>query len=172
MLMRNKFPKLTYESMSKKQFIKKITVAVCMTVFIVSIASLTYAYVVPALLAADIPGMISSVEEKTEGISAVFANTTNELEKVHNDTQISEPADTPNDIASTNIAKQQIPDVIPYGTVKSGKVTKIVDGDTIDIDGIRIRLSLVNTPERNEQGYSNATAFTIKQCPVGTRGTL
>jgi endonuclease YncB( thermonuclease family) len=28
-----------------------------------------------------------------------------------------------------------------------GNVTNIVDGDTLDVNGIRIRLSLVNTPE-------------------------
>jgi endonuclease YncB( thermonuclease family) len=50
----------------------------------------------------------------------------------------------------------------------AGKVTKIVDGDTLDVDGVRIRLALVNSPERGEPGYSEATAFTAEMCPVGS----
>lgn len=50
----------------------------------------------------------------------------------------------------------------------AGTVTRIVDGDTIDVDGnLRIRLALVNTPERGEPGYAEATAFTGRVCPVG-----
>ena len=49
-----------------------------------------------------------------------------------------------------------------------GIVNKIVDGDTLDIDGIRIRLALVDTPERGESGYSEATSFTKLSCPVGS----
>lgn len=48
-----------------------------------------------------------------------------------------------------------------------GTVTKIVDGDTIDIDGKRIRLALVNTPERGQPGYSEATDFTASLCRFG-----
>jgi endonuclease YncB( thermonuclease family) len=52
----------------------------------------------------------------------------------------------------------------------SGIVTKVVDGDTLDINNnIRIRLSLVNTPERGEPGYSEARAFTASLCPVGSQ---
>ncbi|HEX6067575.1 MAG TPA: thermonuclease family protein, partial [Nitrososphaera sp.] len=50
----------------------------------------------------------------------------------------------------------------------TGTVTKIVDGDTLDVGGTRIRLALVNTPESNEQGFSEATAFTSLVCPVGS----
>jgi endonuclease YncB( thermonuclease family) len=50
----------------------------------------------------------------------------------------------------------------------TGTVTRIVDGDTLDIDGTRIRLALVNTPEIGEPGYSEATAFTKSLCPVGS----
>jgi nuclease-like protein len=53
-------------------------------------------------------------------------------------------------------------------TCFAGTVTKITDGDTIRIDGIAIRLALVNTPERGEQGYSEATGFTSALCPVGS----
>lgn len=48
-----------------------------------------------------------------------------------------------------------------------GIVTEIVDGDTIDVNNVRIRLSMVNTPERGEVGYNEATDFTESICPVG-----
>jgi endonuclease YncB( thermonuclease family) len=50
----------------------------------------------------------------------------------------------------------------------AAKVERIVDGDTIYIEGYKIRLSLANTPERNESGFSKATEFTKKLCPVGS----
>lgn len=44
-------------------------------------------------------------------------------------------------------------------------VTKIIDGDTIQLDnGDRIRLAIANTPERGEDGYKQATSFTAKTC--------
>lgn len=50
----------------------------------------------------------------------------------------------------------------------TGEVTKIVDGDTLDVGDIRIRLALVNTPERGDPGFSEATTFTSLLCPVGS----
>ncbi len=50
----------------------------------------------------------------------------------------------------------------------SEKVTRIVDGDTLYTTNHKIRLSLTNTPETNESGFSSATAFTSKMCPVGS----
>jgi len=47
-------------------------------------------------------------------------------------------------------------------------VTRIVDGDTIYTGNLKIRLSLTNTPEINQPGYSQATLFTEKLCPVGS----
>ena len=54
----------------------------------------------------------------------------------------------------------------------SGTITKIIDGDTLDFrimndQNITIRLSLVDTPERNELGYEEATNFALTVCPVG-----
>jgi endonuclease YncB( thermonuclease family) len=54
----------------------------------------------------------------------------------------------------------------------SGKVTDIVDGDTLDINNVRIRLSLVNTPERGEAGYTEAKEFVKSVCSVGTRALV
>ena len=47
-------------------------------------------------------------------------------------------------------------------------ITEIIDGDTIYTTNYKIRLSLVDTPEKNEPGFSKATAFTAKMCPVGS----
>ena len=51
-------------------------------------------------------------------------------------------------------------------------VTYIVDGDTIDVGSTRIRLSLVNSPEVGEPGYSEAKQFTSQTCPVGTNALV
>ena len=45
-----------------------------------------------------------------------------------------------------------------------GKVTYVVDGDTLDINDIRIRLSLVDTPERGQNGYKEAKNFVKDIC--------
>lgn len=50
----------------------------------------------------------------------------------------------------------------------TGKVTKIVDGDTIYLKDYKIRLSLTNTPEKGEIGFKGATSFTKKLCPLGS----
>lgn len=50
----------------------------------------------------------------------------------------------------------------------TGTVVKIVDGDTLDVGKTRIRLALVNTPERGEPGYREAASFTASICPVGS----
>jgi micrococcal nuclease len=47
----------------------------------------------------------------------------------------------------------------------SGYCYHVVDGDTIDVDGVgRIRLVGVNTPERGQPGYQNATDFVKSMC--------
>ncbi|MGI0012777.1 MAG: thermonuclease family protein [Nitrososphaera sp.] len=51
----------------------------------------------------------------------------------------------------------------------TGIVTEIIDGDTLDVGDIRIRLALVDTPERDEAGYSEASDFTSELCPVGSQ---
>lgn len=48
------------------------------------------------------------------------------------------------------------------------KVTKIIDGDSINIKNYKIRLSLVNTPEKNQPGFNEAKSFTNNICPVGS----
>ena len=53
-----------------------------------------------------------------------------------------------------------------------GTVTQIVDGDTIDINNVRVRLALVNTPERGESGYTEAIDFVESACGVGTKALV
>ena len=52
------------------------------------------------------------------------------------------------------------------------KVTKVVDGDTIYIKNYKIRLSLTNAPEKNQDGFNAATSFTRNLCPVGSTITV
>ena len=49
-----------------------------------------------------------------------------------------------------------------------GIVTRIVDGDTIQVDGQSIRFALVNTPEYGDDGYTEARNFIESVCPVGS----
>lgn len=46
----------------------------------------------------------------------------------------------------------------------AGVVNNIVDGDTLDINDNRIRLSLVNTPERGQEGYMEAKKLVQSLC--------
>ncbi len=43
-----------------------------------------------------------------------------------------------------------------------------MDGDTLDVNNVRIRLALVNTPEVFENGYLDARAYVMSNCGVGT----
>lgn len=79
--------------------------------------------------------------------------------------------------AHNSVMSAQVGDTTPSQTetdntdmssFEKGTVTRIVDGDTLDVDSKRIRLSLVNTPERGEPGYHEATGFTAEHCGVGS----
>lgn len=54
----------------------------------------------------------------------------------------------------------------------SGKITKIIDGDTIYLKDYKIRLSLTDTPEKGKKGFKDATYFTKKLCPLGSTITV
>jgi micrococcal nuclease len=62
------------------------------------------------------------------------------------------------------------PDSITTASINfSGMVTKVVDGDTLDVltssdEKITIRLALIDAPERDEAGYNEAKIFTTDQC--------
>jgi micrococcal nuclease len=49
-----------------------------------------------------------------------------------------------------------------------GEVTRIIDGDTLEVDGVKIRLALVDAPESREPGFQEALQFTAIVCPVGS----
>ncbi|MGH9984032.1 MAG: thermonuclease family protein [Nitrososphaeraceae archaeon] len=53
-----------------------------------------------------------------------------------------------------------------------GTVTEIVDGDTLDVNNVRIRLAMVNTPEVGESGYDAATDTTESECSIGSEALV
>ena len=50
----------------------------------------------------------------------------------------------------------------------TGIVAKVIDGDTIRVNNLTIRFALVDTPERGEVGYDEATSFTARLCAQGS----
>ena len=50
----------------------------------------------------------------------------------------------------------------------TGIVTKVIDGDTIKVDGQSIRFALASAPELNESGGDAAREFIDEICPVGS----
>ena len=50
----------------------------------------------------------------------------------------------------------------------TGKVTKIIDGDTIKVDGESIRFALTSTPEIYDEKGMLAKEFVEKICPIGS----
>lgn len=53
---------------------------------------------------------------------------------------------------------------------RMGYVNHVVDGDTVDVDGVRVRLLGYDTPERGECGFNEARAR-VEQL-IGGRGIL
>jgi micrococcal nuclease len=81
----------------------------------------------------------------------------------HSEDDEEKPNTTPED----NSAKSDptLPsETFSEGIEISGPVTHVVDGDTLDINDIRIRLSLVNTPEIGEAGFVPAKEFVESLC--------
>ena len=54
----------------------------------------------------------------------------------------------------------------------NGTVTKITDGDTLEVNNIPIRLALVNKPEYNEEGYNETKELASSICPVGSNAVV
>ena len=74
---------------------------------------------------------------------------------------------------SCNVENRDPPKVIECtGKCITEAVTKIVDGDTIYTANYKIRLSLTNTPEKDEPGFQEATLFTAMHCPLGSMITV
>ena len=76
--------------------------------------------------------------------------------------------------SSSSTTKPQTKTSLCKGTALCivGKVSKIIDGDTLKINSYTIRLSLTNTPEKNQYGFKEATSFTSKLCPVDSTVTI
>jgi hypothetical protein len=53
-----------------------------------------------------------------------------------------------------------------------GIVTEIVDGDTLDVNNVRVRLAMVNTPEVGDEGYYAAIDTTESECAVGSEALV
>ena len=51
---------------------------------------------------------------------------------------------------------------------KTGIVSRVTDGDTLVVNNTPIRLAMIDTPERGEPGYQDATEFTYNNCPLGS----
>lgn len=64
--------------------------------------------------------------------------------------------------------KEDVSTTLPKSTTEgieiSGTVTYVVDGDTLDINDVRVRLALVDTPEIGESGYESAKSFVENLC--------
>jgi len=48
-----------------------------------------------------------------------------------------------------------------------GTITRVVDGDTLEVDGASVRLTLVDAPEIRDVGGLEAKAFAETICPLG-----
>lgn len=93
--------------------------------------------------------------------------------KIMNDIELKEPTGRNDDKdALNNLAGTQIGKCKGSADCFNGTVTEIVDGDTLDVNNVRIRLSMVNTPEKGEAGYNEATDFTGSVCPVGSHALV
>ena len=62
------------------------------------------------------------------------------------------------DVSELTLPKSSLPDEIEL----AGKVYPVIDGDTLDINDMRIRLSLVDTSERGDPDFKEVTQFVVK----------
>lgn len=157
-----------------RQFLKRIAIAFTMTLVVMVAFAVAWNFVVPAVLNADYDGITSEVMQTSDNLVQGASET---VDKIRESPAVADTTDRSKD--KTRFAQTEIsePEIDPYedavqdrssSAAVSGTVTKIVDGDTLDVDGNRIRLSLVNTPEKGEPGYAEATSFLRHSCPVGT----
>ena len=100
-----------------------------------------------------------------------YGNTTDKLDTlVQGLTRTANQPNQPN-YRIQNSVYQAMNQNITNGVELSGIVTKVVDGDTLDINGTRIRLALVDTPERGQPGFYEAKKFVESLC-LGKNGQL
>lgn len=84
----------------------------------------------------------------------------NNESKDDNDDDNEQEKDTEKKQKSSAVSKTTLSE----GIELSGPVTYVVDGDTLDVNDIRVRLALVDTPERGENGYQSAKNFVKNLC--------
>jgi endonuclease YncB( thermonuclease family) len=65
--------------------------------------------------------------------------------------------------------KREVPYCLGNAYCSEGTVTKIVDGDTLDVDKIRIRLALVAAPEIDDKGGTESRGYLALLCPASSR---
>jgi len=58
------------------------------------------------------------------------------------------------------------------GDCFTGTITRIVDGDTLDVDNQRIRLVLIDAPENNQPGFDEATNVVKRICRMGEEAVV
>ncbi len=137
---------------------------------VMGVSTLTYAYVVPFVIsgqAADTAAQGGAL--LADGIGAVddamggaLTDTTAQIQG-HKDAS---PAGSGGDGEARQPDAEPTPADKPRSLLHKGIVTKIIDGDTLAIGGTKVRLALVNTPERGEPGYGEAKDFASAQCPL------
>ena len=71
------------------------------------------------------------------------------------------------DTTTENIEYVFTENIEPVFMGYDGQITRVIDGDTLIIDQTTVRLSLVNSPERDERGYQEAKDFALTVCPIG-----
>ena len=76
------------------------------------------------------------------------------------DKEVNEKQDEKEEKNGPTLPKPTLSDEIEL----AGEINYVVDGDTLDINDIRIRLSLVDIPERGQDGYQEAKNFVIDVC--------
>jgi len=80
------------------------------------------------------------------------------------------PAPGFEDVPEMIVQEETFPSFDCSGTARcfTGKVTDVIDGDTIRVGAQSIRFSLASTPELNESGGLDAKQFVELICPVGS----
>ena len=76
------------------------------------------------------------------------------------DKEVNEKQDEKEEKNGPTLPKPTLSDEIEL----AGEINYVVDGDTLDINDIRIRLSLVDIPERGQDGYQESKNFVIDVC--------
>ncbi|MGI0022229.1 MAG: thermonuclease family protein [Nitrososphaeraceae archaeon] len=75
------------------------------------------------------------------------------------------------------ISENQITDIGDFScsgsaTCFQGTINRIIDGDTLEIDGTTIRLALTSTPELGTEIGNKAKEFLTINCPVGSKAVV